>query len=1015
MRVEAANSGRPRAGSASYDTGRRLWQRRRASPLSPAQLAIARLVSGWRLLLAVGVGILLAVMLMCTVPLYDALMTNVQILATINHADAAARDVEIVTTASPFSDDVRQQTNARVLADGKQYLGAFTGRTVSTYLTTDPLLLAHVGNRALDVTITSAPQVSLAAFDYAQALPHMHLLAGQLPSDNGSAGASGVYNAVITQQMAHDQGAQVGDIITGEEFGAHDRTIAIRVAGIWEPTQPNDAFWNGRSFDAGGTATTAANYPLLLDQPSLIRVISALPNLAVSQHWVYYTDPTRINTGNMDAVQNDLGLLRSRLEGDIVALGAQVAVNTSLDTNLRNVEQQLGLLTLPLYIVVAQVVGLALLFVLAMAGLLVDGQSVDVATLKSRGGSGAQLLGSYATQGVLLALLAVLIGPWLAAFLALALVRAFVPAATLTTAGATSSYLVGLSSPQAVALPAVAGALLGVAAVVAATQRASRLDVLAFRREQGRATRQPIWRRYYLDVGLAVLCGLGYLELSVVGTLGTRELLGSAASTPLLLAAPALLLLAGTLLLLRVFPVVAGAAAGWAARGRGATGMLAFAQVARSPAGPSRLMLLLALSVGLGLFALTFDSSLVHSAADRSAYQAGSDVRLVEQGAQVPGRDHAIQTQLGAMAGVRGLTPVYRNQVTTTFDEGYNTLDLLAIDPATWARVAGATSWRPDYASQPLPALMGGLQQHQRGDAASDRAGTTLAGDATHPVWAMVSDTFLAALHLRVGDHFALNLPGASGQPAFFVVGAVVHEFPTLYPAQQPAGFVVLNLNDCLGAIHVATSVQGPGVSSTPDSGPNEYWLAASADPARAAALVAAIQQGQQSLSLDHLVDRQALRTTIASNPIEAGMRGLLLVGALTAAALAVLGTIVQSALAARQRAVQFAVLRTMGMASRQLTGVLLTEQVAVYIFGLLGGTVLGTVLASATLPFLQFGDSAIDPATLGVPPYVLSINLTNLAWFYLALLLAFVVALVIAARYAATVGLGKTLRLGED
>ena len=72
-------------------------------------------------------------------------------------------------------------------------------------------------------------------------------------------------------------------------------------------------------------------------------------------------------------------------------LGAQVAVNTALDSNLRSVEQQLGLLTLPLYIVVAQVVGLALLFVLAMAGLLVDGQSVDIATLKSRGGSAAQL------------------------------------------------------------------------------------------------------------------------------------------------------------------------------------------------------------------------------------------------------------------------------------------------------------------------------------------------------------------------------------------------------------------------------------------------------------------------------------------------------------------------------------------------------------------------------------------------------------------------------------------------
>jgi hypothetical protein len=51
----------------------------------------------------------------------------------------------------------------------------------------------------------------------------------------------------------------------------------------------------------------------------------------------------------------------------------------------------------------------------------------------------------------------------------------------------------------------------------------------------------------------------------------------------------------------------------------------------------------------------------------------------------------------------------------------------------------------------------------------------------------------------------------------------------------------------------------------------------------------------------------------------------------------------------------------------------------------------------------------------LGTPPYVLVTDPTALGIFYLALLLAFVVALLIAARYAATVGLGRALRLGED
>jgi len=108
-------------------------------------------------------------------------------------------------------------------------------------------------------------------------------------------------------------------------------------------------------------------------------------------------------------------------------------------------------------------------------------------------------------------------------------------------------------------------------------------------------------------------------------------------------------------------------------------------------------------------------------------------------------------------------------------------------------------------------------------------------------------------------------------------------------------------------------------------------------------------------------------------------------------------------------------VLRTMGMAGRQLTGMLLGEQVVVYAFGLIGGTVLGLLLVTATLPFLEFSDTTIDPSRLGVPPYALAFNAPGIGLFYVTLLVAFAVALAIAARYASTIGLGKTLRLGED
>ena len=163
------------------------------------------------------------------------------------------------------------------------------------------------------------------------------------------------------------------------------------------------------------------------------------------------------------------------------------------------------------------------------------------------------------------------------------------------------------------------------------------------------------------------------------------------------------------------------------------------------------------------------------------------------------------------------------------------------------------------------------------------------------------------------------------------------------------------------------------------------------------------------------LPSRRALQTQYQQDPLTAGMTGLLLIGALTAAALAILGAIAQSALTARQRTQQFAILRTLGMSGGQLVRMLLSEQTIVYCFGLLGGTALGLALSSATLPYLQFSSSITDPDQANIPAYLFVFNTPGAALFYGALAVAFLLSLVLAARVAATVGLGRTLRLGED
>jgi hypothetical protein len=983
-----------------------LWQGAAPSPFAGQRLAGMRVRNSWRLLAVVGLGILVGVLLTGAIPQYDDLIANVQVQSTIAGMDPPARNVEIRAVNRRVAGDVLGAEDAAARAIGAQYLGAFTKATVTHYYSADAVPLGQLGAAVYPIA-RAEKRATFEAFDYAQVGGHMRMVAGRLP-DAVPAGSSAI-EAIITRSMAEAESLKLGDTLVAAFLGTQGHPVTARVVGIWEPIHPTEDFWNGLSFDPIIT-DAAAIYPVLLDSRDYTTALAPLGLLANAEHWIYYTDARRITAGGMGGVADSVSRARAQAPSRVGVAGASsVLVLTALPVAVKGLQGQLALLAQPLYIVVAQVLGLTLFFVVAMAELLVEDQAAEIASLKSRGASGGQLLGNYAGQSLLVGALAVVIGWQLAAPVARLLVYGIVPAATLRQAGVTDAYLAGQADPRASLMPAALSALLGVAAVVLAVQRAARADVLAYRREQGRATRQPLWRRVYLDVALAVICLLGYLDLGTFGGLGVRAQLGaSTGGSPLLLLAPALLLVAGALLLLRVFPIATAAVARFAARWRGALGLLALAQIARAPRGPSRLAALLALALGMGLFALTVDGSLAQNASSRAAYQTGADIRLLQSGEEPQQVDQRIRGALAELPGVRGVTPVYRANVNVngSADVGTLTANLLGVDPASWQADAGAISWREDFADASLADLLRALQRHAwRPDALGDGQ----IGDAQHPVWALVNQTLADALHLRVGQRFPLYFGGAQTNPANAIVGAIIQQFPTLYPAQSQAGYLVAGLGDATGAYRASTQ-------SDPNTvGPNEYWLRTDDNPARLRALRAALANDFIQLDLVHAIDRRQIEQGIATNPIQVGMRGLLLVGAAVAAALALLGSVIQSALAARQRAVRFAVLRTLGMAGRQLTRLLLVEQLVVYAFGLLAGTLLGLLLALATLPYLQFGDTSLDPATLGVPPYQVAVDPVKVALFYAVLVTSVALALAAAAFYANAVGLGKALRLGED
>jgi ABC-type antimicrobial peptide transport system permease subunit len=246
----------------------------------------------------------------------------------------------------------------------------------------------------------------------------------------------------------------------------------------------------------------------------------------------------------------------------------------------------------------------------------------------------------------------------------------------------------------------------------------------------------------------------------------------------------------------------------------------------------------------------------------------------------------------------------------------------------------------------------------------------------------------------------------------FLAVTHVPH-LPTVYNSYQGgglngAGGVLVDYQSYASVYQHDLSTTAPAVTTA--------WIATHDDAASLASVRAALGSGD--LALSGLQDRRQLIDNARNNPLQIDLANTLLIGAATALLLALIGIWVGSWLNARGRLVNFAVLRALGTTPRQLRGMLVWEQMVVYVAGLALGAVLGWVLSLTALPMLIF----VELATSGnfnnvpnVPPARVIVPGGTLALAAVVLIVICLLALVLTMGALARLSLGQTLRLNED
>ena len=961
--------------------------RQRTFQILPAVVKLARwrLRQMWHVLFVTWLGVVAMVVLACSIPLFS----QVAMTAGVRNALSSAPPDEQRLTFSLLNG----QPSSSLISQAGQDIDQAVHSNLSSYV--NGAAQFSVQTPALNIlsphgTTTSSqsagPLINLTGYELNQISSQISVLHGRLPS-----ASSNEIEIALTQATAKALKVGVGSIITAQfPQSAGTVTWTLHLVGIFSLKsnwQSADTF-QSQSLDSGTLYQSLASSQALLPKIASMQVQVAVGNRRVISkndffasffrlNWSYPFDQSHIDINNLDALtqaasntQTQINNALNNLPGTLLRPQFSGSLFDILPDYVGRVTVGEALVSIMLVLTL----GLVLFLVSMMSTALVERQTGTIATLRSRGATRRHVFGTFVTQGIGLAIVALLVGPFISILLVRLIAQLLLPPADQSALNVLTDNVV--NTVLRVWWVALLAVLFTVITMIVAVRRATALDVLAFRRETSRETHRSLWRRLNLDLFTAILVCAGYVAYAyLLGFYAHTFDTGIGIVLALLaLLAPPIVLTAGLTIFLRLFPLLLRLAAWLASRGRKAPALLATAQMERSPRPASRMILLLALGIAFSFYTLTFIATQQQRVYDAAAYTVGADF---SGPVSPPAQAQTLAQQTATYLHTPGVTSATLGYQGTLFSKENGTTDLVGVDANNFANTA---TWSSQYSSQSLPSLMALLAAH-RADAASHDV-----------VYALVDDGMWNNMNLSIGATFIL--PTVDGYTTHFIVAGRVHSIPGVYDSPDTYGLL-------FDYQSYATVYAKDTAGTLP---PNYVWLSTRSD----AASLASVRQ-----AFSRLQDRRAIIDHTQTDPLHINVLNVLGIGVATALLLALVGTLFSAWLNATGRLTNFAVLRALGMAPRHIATVLLWELGSICIAALALGVGLGYFLTLLIRPTLFVTDfiANIDNAT----PIQIVLPQSQLAIVLGAVVVICTVTLVLMARLVSRPSLGQTLRLNED
>ncbi|MHB1485347.1 MAG: ABC transporter permease [Saccharofermentanales bacterium] len=581
---------------------------------------------------------------------------------------------------------------------------------------------------------------------------NIRLRDGKMPSDK--TGKDGTIEVIISNDTVIQSKISIGRIYN--VAGDDKKSRKVKIVGVYDPIVK------------GASSIINAKY---VDFVFICDIDVFEENFIVNEYmlnsaeWNYYLDFTYINISDLPSILNTYSNQIAKVQN---VSGAPNIVYNGIDAIKKFVSNEKSLL-LMLIIYITPMFFLLLYCIFFISKLIVENDKNEISVLQSRGASKTKMMMIYLTQSLAIVIIPFIIAPFLAAKIC-------------ETLGNTTGFLEFGKNLRfitkisiTVFLIDIVVSLLIILIILVPSFLAFRVNIVDKKLISSEIPHKPFWRKFYMDIILIIVSGYGYYNFALrQQTVVSQKFNNSQIPVDPLTYLIMLAFLTGAgLMFMRVYPLIIGFVSNVGRRIWSAPiySSLQRARVLRDK--EQFVILFIIISISLGLFSANSARTINTNLDDFINYNGGADMKIkpipantlaMLSGAIEQKPEMKIFTKLQGTTGVTLVSIASLPSIYANFERVDN-LDIIGIDSKSYSKVAWS---RPDMLEKPLGEYVSMLRKSR---------------DAC-----IISKSIADKMKISSGDEIEINRNDKGFEGGFIKVAAVVDAWPGYTYIQDEKG-----------------------------------------------------------------------------------------------------------------------------------------------------------------------------------------------------------------------------------